>query len=326
MTVARSLIVDPVEPGYYHCVSRCVRRAFLCGVDNLTGRDCSHRKQWIEDRLVELAQLFALYVYAYAVMSNHLHVVVQLDPGAALTWSAEEVAERWVKLFPVRVDGKPDEEANAQRRANLLGDARRLATCRARLASLSWFMKCLNEPIARRANREDAVTGHFWEGRYSCQPLLDEAAPLACMAYVDLNPIRAGIAEDLPSTEHTSITQRIVAVESDHAAADEPLRRVAGNVAEAELTLSVADYLELVDWTGRLVHEGKRGVIAGAAPPILAALGIDAADWKREAVLPTRRAWRVVGAVTDAVAKAQAIGQRWFKGYRRLRVATAGIR
>jgi len=327
MTAPRSLIVDPTESGYYHCVSRCVRRAFLCGYDRVLERDCSHRKQWIEDRLVELAQLFALNVYAYAVMSNHLHVVVQLEPGAATAWSAEEVAERWVRLYPVRVDGKPDEEANAQRRASLLAQPERLAVCRARLASLSWFMKCLNEPIARRANREDAVTGHFWEGRYTCQALLDEAALLACMAYVDLNPVHAGIAEDLPSTEHTSITQRIVALEPAPAAAvREPLRRVAGCVPEAELSLSVADYLELVDWTGRLVHEGKRGVIAGAAPPILAALGIDRASWQREALGPARRAWRVVGTLADALTKAQAIGQRWFKGYRRLRVATVEIR
>jgi hypothetical protein len=145
MTAARSLIVDPTESGYYHCVSRCVRRAFLCGVDHLTGRDCSHRKVWVEERIAELAQLFALNVYAYAVMSNHLHVVVQLAPGAAAAWSAEDVAERWVRLFPVHVDGEPDADANAQRRANLLGDPARVAVCRARLASLSWFMKCLRK-------------------------------------------------------------------------------------------------------------------------------------------------------------------------------------
>ena len=130
MTSARTLIVDPEASGYYHCVSRCVRRAFLCGYDPVFERDCSHRKQWIEDRLVELAQLFALNVYAYAVMSNHLHVVVQLEPAIVRTWSAEEIAERWARLFPVTVNGKPDAEANAQRRATSLGQPQRLAVCR----------------------------------------------------------------------------------------------------------------------------------------------------------------------------------------------------
>ena len=204
MTSPRSQLVDPEAPGFYHCISRCVRRAFLCGEDALTGRSFEHRKQWVEDRLLELAGVFAVGVYAYAVMSNHLHVVVYADPSATLVWSPDEVAQRWVRLTPVRVDGEIDKAACETRAAALAGNADRIAVLRERLGSLSWFMRFLNEPIARRANREDGCTGHFWEARFKCQALLDDAAVLACMAYVDLNPIRAGLAPDLPSSPYTS--------------------------------------------------------------------------------------------------------------------------
>lgn len=319
MTAARSLIVDPAASGYYHCTSRCVRRAFLCGSDPLTGRDCSHRKAWVEDRIRELAELFALNVYAFAVMSNHYHVVVHLDPAAARAWSADEVAQRWTRLFPIRINGAPDDEANAQRRASLLADPARLAVVRRRLGSLSWFMRCLNEPIARRANREDSCKGRFWEGRFHCQALLDETALLACMTYVDLNPIRAGLADDLPSSTHTSVAQRIASVDSSVRVERQPLRRVSGSVPEPEFALRLADYLDLVDWTGRQVHEGKRGVISRPVPPALAPLAIDETDWQREALCPATRAWRAVGTRQQVVARAQSLGQRWFKGYRSMR-------
>jgi hypothetical protein len=164
MTSPRRQIVDPSVPGFYHCVSRCVRRAFLCGEDSYTGKSFEHRKAWVEVRLLELARHFAVGVYAYAVMSNHLHGVLHVYPGAAAAWSSEEVAQRWVGVFPVCVDGVVDEPACAERTRVIASDPERTATCRERLASLSWFMRCLCEPIARRANREDGRTGRFWEG------------------------------------------------------------------------------------------------------------------------------------------------------------------
>ena len=92
MTSARRQIVDPVQPGFYHRISRCVRRAFLCGEDAESGRSFEHRKDWVEQRLLELASIFSVGVYAYAVMSNHVHVVIYVDPGSAFSWSPDEVA------------------------------------------------------------------------------------------------------------------------------------------------------------------------------------------------------------------------------------------
>src|SRR5687768_9150317 len=101
-------------------------------------------------------------------------------------------------------------------------------------------MRSLSEPIARRANREDVCTGRFWEGRYRCQALLDDAAVVACMAYVDLNPARAGLAADLAACEHTSVRRRIEGFEPKADA--EPLRPVSGFAAPA-LPLDLQEYL-----------------------------------------------------------------------------------
>ena len=105
-TYARSQIVVEDMVGVYHCIARCVRRAFLCGIDQYTGQDYSHRKEWIRDRLRELAGLFAIEVCGYSVMSNHLHLVLRNRPDIAEQWSPDEIALRWCKLFPPRDDAK----------------------------------------------------------------------------------------------------------------------------------------------------------------------------------------------------------------------------
>lgn len=312
MTSPRSHLVDPTATGFYHCMSRCVRRAFLCGEDALTGRSYEHRKQWVEDRLIELAEIFTVGIYAYAVMSNHLHVVVYIDPLATLAWSPDEVARRWVRLTPVRVDGEVDDAACEARATALASNAERIAVLRERLGSLSWFMRFLNEPIARRANREDGCTGHFWEARFKCQALLDDSAVLACMAYVDLNPIRAGLAADLPSSPHTSAKRRLADPKPIDSAA--PLSPIAGTVAHDAMPATLAEYLDLADWTGRIARPGKHGTIDAASPPVLHRLGLRQEQWHAQATGIEQRYWRAVGAVDALIERARSMGQRWFKG------------
>ena len=205
MTYPRSHIVADGEPGYFHVVSRCVRRAFLCGRDKHTGRCFEHRRHWIEARILELAVGFAVSVYAYSVMSIHFHIVLHVDPAAVAKLSDEEVAKRWLTAFPGRL--KHDDSPEVAEMLTLAITARpdRVTELRKRLGSLSWFMKALNEPIARRANREDKCThgrsfrrrffrwhenrtcctpcaGKFRESRFKCQALLEEEAVLSCMA------------------------------------------------------------------------------------------------------------------------------------------------
>ena len=314
MTYPRLQTVDPQAPGFFHCISRCVRRAFLCGQDGYSGRSYEHRKAWVEERLIVLAECFAVGVYAYAVMSNHVHVVLHVDPQMAEGWSDEEVAERWVRLFPVRVDETIDECLGREKVKRLQGDPERMAELRSRLGSVSWFMRCLNEPIARQANREDGCTGRFWEGRFKCQALLDEQAVLSCMAYVDLNPIRAGIAHDLSGSEHTSIHHRLQHVETRTRSLKARLRPLAGTLLAPVLSLRTVDYLELVDWSGRIVREGKRGAIAAEAPSILIQLGLQARQWHTQMLGIESRYWRAVGTAESLMIKARALGQRWLKG------------
>jgi len=211
--IPRKFVFDPTEVGVYHCINRCVRRAFLCGTDIVSGKCFDHRKDWIQQRLEFLAGCFAVDVLGFSIMSNHIHVIVRNRPDVVNGWSDDEVARRWWNVFPKRRDhvGNPAEPTDSELTMTT-ADPDRLSEVRSRLSDLSWFMRCLVEPIARQANREDKCSGRFFEGRYRCQPILDEPALAACLAYVDLNPIRAGIAETPETSRFTSVFERIQAL------------------------------------------------------------------------------------------------------------------
>lgn len=300
MPRARKHLICLSETPYYHITSRCVRRAFLCGVDRESGRSYEHRRSWLEDRIRVLSSVFSIQLCAYAVMSNHYHLVVRLNPPESDSWSDDEVLKRWTMLFrgPLLVQRHQSGDALSDAEAATLGDI--AAVYRSRLGDLSWFMKCLNEPIARRANREDGCTGHFWEARFHSQPLRSEAALLTAMAYVDLNPIRAGIALTPEQSEYTSIKARI---EGDRAAStrgalvarlleqdevtyfDVAVRPLMPFADEQEgrtlpvLPMYRREYLKLVDQTGRTAARGKCGRIDDSLSPILARLGLTSDDW-----------------------------------------------
>jgi REP element-mobilizing transposase RayT len=210
MGLPRSKYVQEGQEGVYHCFCRCVRRAFLYGFDSLTHQDFSHRKEWIVDRLRYLAAIFAVEVCAFAIMVNHYHVILRIRPDILAMWSDREVAIRWLALFPRRRNRGGASMAPCEEEICALADRpERIAQLKKRLCSLSWFMGCLNEFIARAANSEDKVKGRFWESRFKCQALLDEASIAACMVYVDLNPIRAGVAGTPEESDFTSIQERI---------------------------------------------------------------------------------------------------------------------
>ena len=236
MALPRSKYVREGQEGVYHCFSRCVRRAFLYGFDTLTLRDFSHRKAWILERMRVLAALFAIEVCAYSIMENHYHIILRTRPDLVALWSDREVATRWLTLFPRHrrsssLDASPlEEDINA-----LVQCPERISTLRRRLSSLSWFMRCLNESIARTANKEDHVKGRFWEARFKCQALLDEAAIAACMAYVDLNPIRAGRASTPEESDFTSIQERILAWHKESTAGNEAVQHLCLDSSGSEL-------------------------------------------------------------------------------------------
>ena len=321
MTVPRNEIVIAEEPCFYHCWTRCVRRAFLCGFDVLTGKSFEHRRQWIEARLKHLVSVFAIELAAYAVMSNHLHDVVRNRPDVAKSWPAEEVARRWLLLFPKRrqKDGSSCPPSEEQIEA-ITRQPRLVKTYRERLSSISWFHRCLNENIARRANKEDECTGHFWEGRFRSERLDNTAAVIACSVYVDLNPIRAGLASSLEESKFTSIRARVF-----QQAERKPSRTVPRLLPVAEFggkQLSEPEYLKLVDETGRLIREGKRAIPKTMAP-VLERLGMKPDYWLEMTTHKRRLFKRVIGPVAALRAAAKRMGKRWLHGMRAARLVFA---
>jgi REP element-mobilizing transposase RayT len=280
----KSLISLNTTP-YYHCVSRCVRHAFLCGTDAITGTDFEHRRQWIVDRIKQLANIFAIEICAYSVMSNHYHVILHVDQQFALNWDNREVINRWKKLFslPDVVERYLSTKAST---AEYEIVSELITQWRQRLFDISWFMRCLNEPIARQANKEDGCTGRFWEGRYKSQALLDEKALATCMTYVELNPVRAGVAKTPEDSECCSITERIDQLMgqcntkiSDDLSHLLPFVGYPRQDIPKGIPLKLEDYIELVDWTGRIIRQNKQGYIDHNLPPILERLEIDPKHW-----------------------------------------------
>jgi REP element-mobilizing transposase RayT len=300
-------------------VCRCVRRAFLCGEDHTTGQNFEHRRSWIEERIGQLSSVFAIDVAAYTVMSNHYHLVVRIDDKRVQQWSDYEVLKRWTKIFagPLFVQRYLDKDQRQNLSdAQLSQVDKYIELYRQRLCDLSWYMRVLNETIARKANAEDNCTGRFWEGRFKSQALLDEQAVIMAMSYVDLNPVRACIADTPEESTHTSIakrlekpnttpvpkqsTQQTPAKQSEPRATQSTTHKTGALRCEESLSqlpvaplmpfeptetlatsipFSLEDYTELVDHLGRAEAPGKRGRIQSQTPAILKRLGMNAEEF-----------------------------------------------
>ncbi len=335
MTLPRSKYVQEGEEGVYHCFSRCVRRAYLYGYDAHTGRDFSHRKAWIVNRLRKLAGIFAIDVCAYAVMENHSHTIVRTRPDIAASWTDQEVARRWLTLFGQNHRGRGTARQAVEEQIRALGSCpERITRLRGRLSSLSWFMGQLNEFIARAANKEDGVKGRFWESRFKCKRLVDEAAIAACMAYVDLNPIRACRAKTPEGSDFTSIQERIRAWRKETMSGDAQTDRVdsaeywlcpisSEGDRRGILSMTTAEYLDLIDKSGRMIRLDKRGAIEGDLRPILLRIGADAQAWTETISNFGDKFGLVAGAIYNLREFADRLGRRWFKGVRAARVAFA---
>ena len=310
MTIKCSAQISLEVTSFYHCYVRCVRRSYLCGEDSVTGKSYDHRKQWLVSRIRFLSYIYAIDICAYAIMSNHYHVVLHVDKERAEAWSNEEVVERWLQLYNSNVlidrwltqaSDMSDEELEA------VSDC--IEKWRERLSDISWFMRSINEKIARMANKEDQCQGRFWEGRFKSQALLDEAALLSCMAYVDLNPIRAQMAEDLESSDFTSIQQRLydysrekgksikhsknleIQVKQQTKIKDElelndlpeaslmPFDGSSHTSIHSALPFTREEYFQLVETTGRCFNPKKKGYIPKSQQNVIIKLGIDPNQW-----------------------------------------------
>ena len=314
----KSLVCLEATP-YYHVIARCVRRAWLWGFDAYAGKDYSHRKAWVLERLQFLSTVFAIDLCAYAVMSNHYHLACTSIGRAHALGAARRSLRAGNSLFAVPSLVARWRDGSAEAAESEIAEAM-IERWRTRLSDVSWFMRCLNEHLARSANAEDRCTGRFWEGRFKSQALLDEAGLLTAMAYVDLNPVRAGIAATPEESEFTSIYARIKQVRADAAGPKEscgPALFPFGDGAlrdNQRLPLSFVDYLQLLDYSGRVVRADKTGAIAPSEPPILTRLNIDPDAWKEAMRTKGNVFGRALGQLDHLRLHARALGQSWIKG------------
>ena len=303
----------------------------------MTGDNYEHRKSWVVDKLSELSEIFAIDVCAYAIMSNHYHSILHVDADKAKNWHQDEVIERcWCKLFGGGVLLERYLTGQCTMQAELDKVMETVEVWRGRLMDISWFMRCLNESIARKANKEDNCKGRFWDGHFKSQTLLDERALLACMVYVDLNPIRAGICETPEISDFTSIQQRLQAYREKvadnqvpcHLKTDEIENNressenvqlsafIGGSNAQVGVPFNEQDYFELVDWTGRAVHPKKKGSIPNGLPTLLTRLGMLKENWI-EAVASYEKQFGIYVGQEARMRDAGAMrGMRWLRGLR----------
>ncbi len=335
MTVARSRLIDVKSTPYYHIINRCVRRAYLCGEDAVTGKSFEHRREWIVNKIHQLASIFCIDICAYAVMSNHYHLVLKIDVQQQKHLSNDEVIERWTKLFhpPVIIQRYFKQETFDEADLKLFNEI--VDEWRYRLANMSWFMRYLNEGIARKANKEDECKGVFWDGRFKSQALLDEQALLTCMMYVDLNPIRAGMAKTIEDSDFTSIQRRLRELaqaedtpESKKTTESQikqpktklqlkPLLHFDGATHQGTqhgLPFHLADYLELIDWTGRAIRPDKQGSIISTTPKLLTQLGISPSAWKFSATEFNRQYAHACGSWLNMCEFKARLGGKWCRG------------
>jgi REP element-mobilizing transposase RayT len=301
MTTARRNLISIADTPYYHVVSRCVRRAFLAGFDRFTNTCFEHRRQWIVDRMMGVVEIFSIDICAYAVMSNHYHIVLKVTDNK--NWSMKQVFETWKKLYqlPYLAEKYLINEINTP---SELKQVRKLARkYRNRLMSISWYMKCLNQYIAVKANAEDDCKGHFWESRFRSQALLDSKALLTCMAYVDLNPIRAAISKTLEGSDYTSIQARIKKENTSLMA-----------FSQDQIPYYFSDYLALVDATGRTINTNKSGSISNDLQKILMHLNLNPDTWLDELKQHRSDGYTAVGTAFQLKVFCKSVKKKWSVG------------
>jgi REP element-mobilizing transposase RayT len=305
MTVARRQLISLEDTPYYHCYVRCVRRAFICGDDKYSGKNYDHRRKWIKDKIMSQVEIFAIDCCAYAVMSNHYHVVLCVDEQKGRDWDKREVLRRWSELYSMSYLTNKYYKYESLTKPELDAVYVEIEVYRDRLMDISWFMRGINESTARRANAEDNCKGRFWEGRFKSQALLDEKAVLTCMAYVDLNPIRAKMAETPEDSDYTSIQERMIKKKTK--------LKSFGNL-DGDIAFAMDDYLCLVDATGRAIVSENTGYVPADLPDILHRLGLNSDIWLDEIKYFDKWYYKAIGTVDKLKKYCQSIGQKYIKG------------
>jgi Transposase IS200 like len=318
MTRVRSETVAADRPGTYHLITRCVRRERLL--------DRGERKEWLCRGLVNWLSHMGIDLLAYAVMGNHLHLVVRLRPDVVTEWDRFQVARHALAVLPVR--SGPGLEPLTVTKAIIERYADNepwLVLQRQRLSSPSWLLRLVKQEIARRANQEDNCTGHFWENRFTSVVLLDAAATLACMVYVDLNQVRAGMVRNPVDSEYTSIRHRFARSmntgRADHESVDASLGRrlvampqcaphdwLSGQAST--WSISESEYVALVALTARASFRDGRSAVKQTWSAV-EALGLNPAAWCKTMARGGAMSGSVAGGPEARRRWCDAVGQSW---------------
>ncbi|PCJ51310.1 MAG: hypothetical protein COA79_26605 [Planctomycetota bacterium] len=348
MTIARKDLINENEVGTYHITNRCVRHCWLLENPHDPDRDYSHRKKWFYDALEKFADIFCIDIGGYAIMSNHYHLVLRNRPDLREKLSDNDLAFRWLSLHPTAESKREKRSKPTKLEISIfLESPENLKKCKENLSCISTFMKRLNQPIARRANKEENITGRFWEGRFHSQYLADEVAVLSCMTYVDLNPIRAQITNDLSESKYTSAYDRThsamakenikefkklnekamknitykqyEAVKYQYSIANSSnwISKIQRNETENTkpfLRMQLKDYLELLDYTGREIRADKPGYIPNRIPTILETMDVNHKEWINQINHYGKWYFRVVGQASKIKNKLKDTSQKWFQG------------
>ncbi len=341
---ARRKLLGHDRQAVYHCWNRCVRRAFLCGRDPVTGQDFSHRRDWVLVREEQLASLFTIDIEFRAELSNHLHLVLRSLPRVARRLPPREVVRRWLTITKIaKCFGDELPEPDPKRVEKLARDKQLVRKLRRKLSSISWFMGILSENIARRANAEDGCRGRFWETRYKCRECTDPSALLLVAIYVDLNPYRAGETDNPVSSRYASIYQRLqsqgmrknaanrpdgwlgeltLAPESK---ADEVLAHSSRTGRRASdlgiLPISLADYVRLLKWTARQLKSGQRNTIPADLAAVLDHFQVQPDKWLETVETYETAFGHAVGRAESLAAVAERMELQHLKGITACRTA-----
>lgn len=281
MTQARYRQICLGETSYYHCSSQCVSNAYLCGNDPASIKNYDHRRKWMTDKLAQLSRMFAIKVCSYAILHNRYSLVVCVNQNVAKSLSDQDVVARWSICFKVPQVVKSVLEGKSINNEDYIKAHCLIDTWRHRLSDLSWFMRLLNECIARRANSEDGCKGKFWKGRYKSQALLDDAALIACMSYIDMLP-ECSRQESMGDTQGvSSLSYHTCGIKKPERS--EPLKLQLApfkrNNESFSLPCTYHEYKNLIIWTKQALITKRKWYVPGQCRTFLNNIGINANIW-----------------------------------------------
>lgn len=300
MATARKYKIDLNETTVYHIVSSCVRHAWLCGYDKKRKKSYEHRRIRLIGRMHYLASAFFIDLLEHNILSNHLHLMLDVDVDGAQQACRKDIVERYFSVSLAQGYKEVKKWYNGKRLTKkqynkALSD---IEMFRERLISISWFMQKLKQPFAKEANREENMQGSsFWDGRFYSRGIYSDAEMIMCMIYIALNKLRAKMAKYPENDQHTALYERLYQQLTDSKTLVElglpefkrdrlakynipvqalmPFLGYESAHNQRGIRFDFQDYCKLVDMTARIKRDDKRGQLDPEAQSIMERLGLN---------------------------------------------------